>query len=141
VSARRKGRKRALDVLYAADMRQLSVSEVLQEEALRAEREPAREGSWAFAREILEGVTTHATEIDEMIESTSSWPMERMPSIDRAILKLAVSELFVHPDIPEAVIIAEAGELASEYSTDESRGFIQGVLGGLVKKIRPASSP
>ena len=141
MSARRKGRKRALDVLHAADMRQLSVAELLQEEAVRAESEPAREGSWGFAREILEGVTTHSGEIDELIESTSSWPMERMPSIDRAILKLAASELFVHPDIPEAVIIAEAGELASEYSTDESRGFIQGVLGGLVKKIRPTTAP
>jgi len=140
VSTRHKGRKRALDVLYAADMRELPLPQLLEEEAARAEKEPAREGSWVFAREILDGVVTHSRAIDEDIAATSSWPMERMPAIDRAILKLATAELLVHTDIPEAVIIAEAGELASEYSTEESRGFIQGVLGALVQKLRPFSS-
>ena len=140
MSARHKGRKRALGVLYAADMRDVPLAILLEDEAARAATEPAREGSWAFAREILDGVVAHADAIDEDIAATSSWPMERMPAIDRAILKLATAELLVHTDIPEAVIIAEAGELASEYSTEESRGFIQGVLGGLVQKLRPTSS-
>ena len=140
MSARHKGRKRALDVLYAADMRDLPLAQLLEYEATRAETEPAREGSWAFAREILDGVVAHGDAIDEGIAANSSWPMERMPAIDRAILKLATAELLVHSDIPEAVIIAEAGELASEYSTEESRGFIQGVLGTLAQKLRPSSS-
>jgi len=140
VSARHKGRKRALDVLYAADMRDLPLAQLLEDEATRAETEPAREGSWAFAREILDGVVAHGDAIDEGIAANSSWPMERMPAIDRAILKLSTAELLVHSDIPEAVIIAEAGELASEYSTEESRGFIQGVLGTLAQKLRPSSS-
>jgi len=140
VSARHKGRKRALDVLYAADMRDLPLAQLLEDEVTRAETEPAREGSWAFAREILDGVVAHGDAIDEGIAANSSWPMERMPAIDRAILKLATAELLVHSDIPEAVIIAEAGELASEYSTEESRGFIQGVLGTLAQKLRPSSS-
>jgi len=140
VSARHKGRKRALDVLYAADMRDLPLAQLLEDEVTRAETEPAREGSWAFAREILDGVVAHGDAIDEGIAANSSWPMERMPAIDRAILKLSTAELLVHIDIPEAVIIAEAGELASEYSTEESRGFIQGVLGTLAQKLRPSSS-
>jgi len=140
VSARHKGRKRALDVLYAADMRDLPLAQLLEDEVTRAETEPAREGSWAFAREILDGVVAHGDAIDEGIAANSSWPMERMPAIDRAILKLSTAELLVHSDIPEAVIIAEAGELASEYSTEESRGFIQGVLGTLAQKLRPSSS-
>jgi N utilization substance protein B len=141
VSARHKGRKRALDVLYAADIRELTLEELLEEETQRALAEPAREGSWEFAREILNGVVEHASAIDELIGQTSSWPLERMPAIDRALLRLACAELMVHSDVPEAVIIAEAGELASEYSTDDSRGFIQGVMGTLVGKIRPSSSP
>ena len=140
MSARHKGRKRALDVLYAADMRDLPLAQLLEDEVTRAETEPAREGSWAFAREILDGVVAHGDAIDEGIAANSSWPMERMPAIDRAIMKLATAELLVHTDIPEAVIIAEAGELASEYSTEESRGFIQGVLGTLAQKLRPSSS-
>jgi N utilization substance protein B len=136
VSARHKGRKRALDILYAADLREVDLADLIEAEAVRANAEPAREGSWSFAREILEGVVNHAERIDELIRDTSSWPMERMPGIDRALLRMAVCELIIHTDIPQAVIIAEAGDLASEYSTEESRGFIQGVLGALVGTIR-----
>lgn len=136
MSARHKGRKRALDVLYAADLREVDLADLIEVEAVRAAAEPAREGSWSFAREILDGVVSHAERIDELIRTTSSWPMERMPSIDRALLRMAVCELMIHSDIPEAVIIAEAGDLASEFSTDDSRGFIQGVLGALVGTIR-----
>ena len=136
MSARHKGRKRALDVLYAADLREVDLADLIEAEAVRAHSEPAREGSWSFAREILDGVVNHAERIDELIRDTSSWPMERMPGIDRALLRMAVCELIINTDIPQAVIIAEAGDLASEYSTEESRGFIQGVLGALVGALR-----
>lgn len=138
MSARHKGRKRALDVLYAADLREVPLIDLIEEEAVRAANEPARESSWGFAKEILDGMVSHAERIDELIGDTSSWPMGRMPGIDRALLRMAVSELMVHPDIPEAVIIAEAGDLAGEFSTEESRGFVQGVLGAIAGKVRPS---
>ena len=59
-----------------------------------------------------------------------------MPAVDRSVLRVAAAELMVHPETPTAVVISEAGELASEYSTDESRGFIQGVLGSLADRVR-----
>jgi N utilization substance protein B len=138
VSARHKGRKRALDLLYAADLRDVSLSDLIAEETSRAADEPARESSWSFAREILEGMVSHSERVDELIRDTSSWPMDRMPGIDRALLRMAVCELIIHSDIPEAVIIAEAGDLAGEFSTEDSRGFVQGVLGAIVGKVRPS---
>ena len=138
MSARHKGRKRALDLLYAADLRDVPLSELVDQETSRALDEPARESSWSFAKEILEGMVSHSERVDELIRDTSSWPMDRMPGIDRALLRMAVCELIIHTDIPEAVIIAEAGDLAGEFSTEESRGFVQGVLGAIVGKVRPS---
>ena len=136
MSSRHKGRKRALDILYAADVRGRPLSELLAEEAARASAEPSRESSWLFAQDIVSAVVARQDEIDDLIRQNSSWPLERMPSIDRALLRLATAELLVHPDTPIAVVIAEAGELASEYSTDDSRSFVQGVLGTLAEKTR-----
>ena len=138
MSARHKGRKRALDLLSAADLRGVPLSDLVDEETSRAADEPARESSWSFAKEILEGMVSHSERVDELIRGTSSWPMDRMPGLDRALLRMAVCELIIHTDIPEAVIIAEAGDLAGEFSTEESRGFVQGVLGAIVGKVRPS---
>ncbi len=139
MSARRKGRKRALDILYAADVRDLPVSEVLEQEHLRAADEPDRASSWEMAQSIVAIAVERWDEIDQLIADVSSWPLERMPAIDRALVRMATAELLGSPETPTAVIIAEAGELATEYSTEESRGFLQGVLGTLAEKARHAS--
>ena len=139
MSARHKGRKRALDILYAADVRDLPVSEVLEQERLRALDEPDRAASWDLAQAILAIALERWEEIDQLIADVSSWPLDRMPAIDRALVQMATAELLGAPETPIAVIIAEAGELATEYSTEESRGFLQGVLGTLAEKTRHAS--
>jgi len=139
VSARRKGRKRALDILYAADVRELPVHEILEQERLRSVDEPERAASWILAESIVSIAIDRFDEINALIAQVSSWPLERMPAIDRALVRMATAELLGAPETPTAVIIAEAGELATEYSTEESRGFLQGVLGTLAEKARHAS--
>ena len=130
MSARRKARKRALDVLYQADLREIPFSEIIETEALRAAAEPDREASWMYAREVVDGVADHATEIDELIETFAvDWALARMPAVDRALLRLACWEILFNDTIDAPVAISEAVELAQEYSTDESARFINGVLG------------
>lgn len=141
MSARRKGRKRALDILFAADVREQPVASVLESEAERAAKNPDQQASFAFATELVNGFLESAAEIDALIaEVSAEWPVNRMPTVDRSIIRLGVVELKTHADTPTAVVISEAGELASDYSTDESRGFIQGVLGSLANRVRGSSS-
>jgi N utilization substance protein B len=129
MSARTKARKRALDVLFAADVRQISINEALAAEAERALSEPAREASWLYAREIIDGVVDHGDEIDEIIETYSlGWTLARMPTIDRALLRIGIWEILFNDDVPDAVAIDEAIEAAKLLSTDDSSSFINGVL-------------
>jgi len=129
VSARSKARKRALDLLYAADVRQSPISDLLEAEAKRAAGEPQRQTSWLYAREIVDGVVDHSAEIDELISTNSQgWTLARMPAVDRAILRLGVWELVFNDEVPAAVAIDEAVELAKELSTDDSASFVHGVL-------------
>ena len=140
MSARRKGRKRALDILFAADVREQPVGTVLESESDRASKNPDQQASFAFATELVTGFLDLSAEIDALIgEVSSDWPVNRMPAVDRSIIRLGAVELKNHPDTPTAVVISEAGELASEYSTEESRGFIQGVLGSLADRLRGSS--
>lgn len=136
MSARRKARKRVLDVLYASDVRGVALSELIDSESLRAESDSARSSSWEYARTLLEGLREDMDEVDALIAAQSSWPMDRMPAVDRAIARMATWELIRERDTPTAVIVSEAGELASEYSTDESRSFLQGLLGGIAQSQR-----
>ncbi|MGF3055244.1 transcription antitermination factor NusB [Microbacterium sp. YY-01] len=129
MSARTKARKRALDMLFSADIRGEELSVVLAAEAARAIHEPEREASWLYAREIVDGIIDHGDEIDEHITTHSrDWRLERMPAVDRAILRVAGWELLFNEQVPVAVAIDEAVELAKEYSTDESGAFVHGVL-------------
>lgn len=130
MSARTKARKRALDLLYSAELREQTVATALHDEDERASKQPSRATSWAYAREIVEGVTAHAVEIDELIETyAQGWTIKRMPALDRAIARIGIWELAFNPEIPEAVAIAESVELARTYSTEDSAGFINGLLG------------
>lgn len=130
MSARTKARKRALDVLYSAEQRGIDLGSALTEEEQRAAAQPARAGSWVYAREIIAGVAAHAEEIDELIETYAhGWTIARMPAIDRALARIGIWELTYNPDIPPAVAIAEAVDAARVYSTDDSAGFLNGLLG------------
>ena len=129
MSARTKARKRALDILFSADVRGDEVSVTLAAEAKRAASEPAREASWLYAREVVDGIIDHRDEIDEQITTHSRyWKLERMPAVDRALLRIGVWEILFNDQVPTAVAIDEAVELAKEFSTDDSGAFVHGVL-------------
>jgi N utilization substance protein B len=130
VSARSKARKRALDILYGADLRELSLRDALSVEAQRAASEPQREASWLYARDIVDGIIDNSEEIDEQIETyAQGWSLARMPAVDRAILRIGVWEILFNDEIPAAVAIDEAVESAKTLSTDDSAGFVNGLLG------------
>lgn len=129
MSARTKARKRALDLLYSADVRGQSLVEALAAEAQRAAREPARKASWDYAAQIVQGVIEHLDEIDDTIRSyAQDWPLERMPAVDRALLRIGIWELLHNDEVPDSVVIAEAVESAGLHSTEDSSRFINGVL-------------
>lgn len=129
MSARTKARKRALDILFSSDVRGDELSVTLAAEAKRAASEPAREASWLYAREIVDGIVDHRDEVDEQITTHSrDWKIERMPAVDRALLRIGVWELLYNDEVPTAVVIDEAVELAKEFSTDDSGAFVHGVL-------------
>ncbi|MFF8817926.1 MULTISPECIES: transcription antitermination factor NusB [Leucobacter] len=134
MSARTKARKRALDMLFQADVMNTPVMEVVADEAKRAVGEPDRVASWLYAREIVDGVNDHREEIDELIASyAQGWTIERMPNVDRALLRIASWEMLHNPEVPAAVAINEAVALAKEYSTDDSSRFVNGVLGKIAE--------
>jgi N utilization substance protein B len=130
VGARTKARKRALDVLYGADVRGESINAALAVEAARAAAEPKRESSWAYAQEIVRGIAEHGDEIDELIETYSQgWTIARMPAVDRALLRIGIWEILFNDGVPDAVAISEAVEAATVLSTEDSASFVNGLLG------------
>ncbi|MFT4124137.1 MAG: transcription antitermination factor NusB [Microbacteriaceae bacterium] len=134
MSARSKARKRALDLLYSAELRGIELDEAIATEAARAGRSPERAGSWPYARQIAQGVAEHAVEIDELIAAHArGWTIERMPAVDRAIARMAVWEIVYNPEVPDPVAIAEAVGLATELSTEESGGFVNGLLAAIAR--------
>lgn len=140
MSARSKARKRAIDILFGADLRELPIAALLDEEAARAEANPQRESSWAYARNIVEGVDSHLGELDDAIRThADGWPLERMPVLDRAIARIGAWEILYNDEVPDGVAIAEAVESASVLSTEDSAGFLNGVLGAIARdKAHPA---
>ena len=135
MSARTKARKRAVDMLFAADVRGVPVSEIVAAEALRAASEPDREASWLYARDIVDGVVENLDDIDEAISQNSrGWTLERMPAVDRAILRCAAWEILFNSEIPAGVATSEAVSLAGELSTEESSGFVNGLLSTIANR-------
>ena len=121
-------------MLFQADVRGESLALIVAAEAKRAVGEPDRAASWLYAREIIDGVSGHQDEIDELMSSYSQgWPIDRMPNVDRAVLRLASWELLHNPEVPAAVAMDEAIELAKEYSTEDSARFVNGVLGKIAQ--------
>ena len=134
MSARTKARKRALDILFSSDVRGDDLGVTLAAEATRAASEPAREASWLYAREIVDGIIDHRDEIDEHITTHSrDWKLERMPAVDRALLRIGAWEILHNDEVPTAVAIDEAVELAKEFSTDDSGAFVNGVLARIAR--------
>jgi N utilization substance protein B len=91
-----------------------------------------------YATTLASGVETHQARIDELLAKHAiDWSLERMPVVDRAVLRMATFELGWCPDVPTSVVISEAVELAKEYSTDESAGFVNGLLATIAHELRP----
>jgi len=130
--ARRKARKRALDVLYESDLRELPPVEVLAGYVARlAVPRPEHLG---YAAGLVEGVAAHQERIDELIASyAEGWTLERMPVVDRNLARIAVYELLYVDEIDDAVAITEAIELAKQMSTDDSPRFLNGLLGRIAE--------
>ena len=130
MTTRRDARRIALDILYQAD-----VTDRPPEEVLRGWEEAERDVP-PFARELVAGVNEHGPEIDLLLEEhAQDWTVARMPALDRTILRVAVEELLHRPDVPASVAISEAVEAASELSADESRRFVNGVLGRIAREL------
>jgi N utilization substance protein B len=128
MAARSKARKRAVDVLYEADVRSGDPLALLRER-LADETPPVPE----HTVRLVEGVAEHASRIDALIDAhASNWSLERLPDVDRAILRMAVFELLWADDVPDAVVIDEAVELAKALSTDDSPAYVNGVLGAIL---------
>ena len=124
MAARSKARKRALDVLFEADVRGASPLDTLSAWVDRADPPIAD-----YTRTVVEGVAARRPRIDEVIAGyAEGWPLERMPPVDRNTLRLAVFELLWCDDVPDAVVIDEAVELAKSLSTDDSPGYVNGLL-------------
>jgi len=129
VSARSKARKQALDILFETDIRGTSPIDLLATRSVEdtgQDARPIRE----YTKELIVGVSDHRRKIDELISTYArGWDMDRLPTVDRNVLRLAIYELLWCESVPDAVAIDEAINLAKELSTDESAGYIHGVLG------------
>lgn len=129
MSARSKARKQALDLLYEADIRGGSASEILQSRDVvedGPDARPIRE----FTKELITGVSENSRKIDELITTyAQGWDMDRLPAVDRNILRLGIYEIVWSTELADGIAIDEALTLAKELSTDESAGYIHGVLG------------
>ncbi len=135
MAARSKARKRAVDVLYEADLRGRDPLDLLRE---RVSDESPQVPDHAVR--LVEGVAEHAARIDELIdEHARGWTIGRLPDVDRAILRMATYELLWVDDVPDPVVIDEAVELAKTLSTDESPAYVNGVLGAVVDAEVPTA--
>ncbi|MGH9107735.1 MAG: transcription antitermination factor NusB [Acidimicrobiales bacterium] len=126
---RRGARERVLELLYESDLKDQPLRELVGELPVPPQ---------AYASSLILGVGEHQAEIDGLIAHHAiDWSIDRMPVVDRALLRMAVFELGWRLDVPTSVVISEAVELAKEYSTDESGGFVNGMLATISRELRP----
>jgi N utilization substance protein B len=136
VAARSKARKRAVDVLYESDLRGLDSAETLRDRIALADP-PVND----YTVTLVEGAREHRERIDDILSAyAEGWTIDRMPGVDRAVLRLGVYELLWRDDVPDAVAIDEAVELAKTLSTDESPRFVNGILARVLRD-RPTLMP
>ena len=129
MAARTKARKRALDLLYASDLRGESATDALDRTIEEGEA-PTN----PYTADLVRGVVEHLARIDEVLAAyAQGWTLDRMPAVDRNVLRLGIYELLFVDDVPDAVAVSEALALVSDLSTDESPQFVNGVLGAVLR--------
>jgi N utilization substance protein B len=129
---RHEAREHAVALLYEAEMKQVSLPDVL--DGLAVSPDP-------YTAALLIGVHADSTRVDQLVSAAAvGWEIDRMPVVDRTILRLATWELLARPDVPVAVVIDEAVELAKQYSTEQSGGFVNGVLSTIAAEVRPSEA-
>jgi N utilization substance protein B len=128
MAPRREARERALGLCYEREARAITADALLDD--LPAAPDP-------YAEKLLRGVEQHESELDQLLRKYSEhWAVERMPAVDRAVLRLGCFELTHEPDVPTAVVISEAVELAKQYSTEKSGRFVNGLLARIAEQVR-----
>jgi N utilization substance protein B len=129
MAARSKARKRALDILFESEVRGLPLGETLEERIALAEP-PVND----YTVSLVHGVAEHQARIDELLTTyAQGWTLDRMPIVDRNVLRIGVYEVLYVDDVPDAVAVSEAIGLVRDLSTDESPSFVNGVLGTIVR--------
>ncbi|MFP8963189.1 transcription antitermination factor NusB [Streptomyces nanhaiensis] len=137
MAARSKARKRAFQILFEADQRGSAVTAVLADWIRHARTDERQPPVGEYTMQLVEGYAEHADRIDELIATYAvGWTLDRMPAVDRNLLRLGAYELIWEDAVPDAVVIDEAVQLAKEFSTDESPTFVNGLLGRL-KELKP----
>lgn len=135
-SARSKARKRALDILFEAEFRDAPVLDLLAERITLGSPPVS-----PYAADLVRGVTVHKARIDKLIgEFAEGWTLDRMPAVDRNVLRIGIYELLWADDVPDGVAISEAVLLARDLSTDASPAFVNGLLAGIAE-LKPSLHP
>ncbi len=128
-ATRREAREHALSLAYELEVRSIPIDELLDQQPVAPD---------AYAALLVAGLAAHRPEIDELLERYSEhWTLDRMPVIDRTLLRLAAFELVYQREIPIPVVISEAVELAKQYSTKDSGRFVNGLLSRIATEVRP----
>lgn len=129
IGSRREARERAFELLYEAETKELPPSVVVADLPVVPDE---------FTRELVQGVEDNQPQLDELIRRFArDWKLERMPALDRALLRMGTFELVHRPDVPTGAVITEAVELAKRFSTDESGRFVNGMLSAVAADVRP----
>ncbi|WP_026342897.1 transcription antitermination factor NusB [Nocardia sp. BMG111209] len=144
LGARHKARRRAVDLLFEAEARDVDPADLIDDRVQLSAKDDSVAPVNPYTRTLVEGVADDLDRVDGAIESyLQDWTLPRLPAVDRAILRVAVWELFHAADVPPVVAVDEAVELAKELSTDDSPGFVNGVLGRVVEvapQVRAAAA-
>ena len=141
---RHKARRRAVDLLFEAEAKDVSAAELIAERRILVTTDETVGHIHPYTARVIEGLVGDQSQIDAVVAShLKGWTLERLPAVDRAILRLATWELFNATDVDPVVIVDEAVELAKELSTDDSPGFVNGVLGRIAElapQVRAAAA-
>jgi N utilization substance protein B len=134
VAARNKARKRAFQILFEAEQRGAAPEAVMADWIRLARTDDRQPPVTEYTMRLVEGYAAHAGRIDELLAGYSvGWTLDRMPAVDRNVLRLGTYELLWEDDVPDAVVLDEAVQLAKEFSTDDSPSFVNGLLGRLLE--------
>lgn len=134
MAARNKARKRAFQILFEAEQRGASPTAVMADWIRLARTDDRQPPVTEYTMQLVEGYALHAERIDELLAGHAvGWTLDRMPTVDRNVLRLGTYELIWEDDVPDAVVLDEAVQLAKEFSTDESPSFVNGLLGRLLE--------